>query len=108
MVLKRSLALLLLTLAVGLAIPAQAEIKTERVAGVDYNIGHTLAQNLTSLTGKQVTLHLVSGDTLAGKVKAVNDQMLHLEKLERKEFFDALILIRDISAIETRFLKPVR
>ncbi len=106
MELKHSLTALLLTLS--LVFPAQAAIKTERVAGVDYNVGHTLAQNLKSLSGKRVTVHLLSGDTLTGSVKAVNDQLLHLEKLERKDFFDALIRIRDVAAVEVRFLKPIR
>ncbi len=110
MELKQSLAASVLAVgfAMALALPAQAEMKTERLAGVDYNVGHTLAQNLQTLVGKRVTVHLLSGDTLTGTVKAVNGNLLHLEKLERKDFFDALLRIRDISAIETRFLKPVR
>lgn len=97
-----------LVLALGMSFPVQAASKTERVAGVDYNVGHTLEQNLEALSGKRVTIHLQSGDTLSGTVKAVSDQLLHLEKLERKDYFDALIRIRDISAIEARFLQPVR
>jgi len=105
---KQPLIASVLAMTFAMALPAQAEIKTQRLAGVDYSVGHTLAQNLQPLVGKRVTVHLLSGETLTGTVKAVNEDLLHLEKLERRDFFDALIRVRDISAIETRFLKPVR
>ena len=45
----------------------------------------------------------VSGKTLTGVVKEVGNHLIHLEKLSGKEYFDALIRIENISAIETRF-----
>jgi hypothetical protein len=69
---------------------------------VSYNVNASMADNLKSLTDKRVLVTLSSGKSLAGTVKAVGDHLLHLEKLEGKEFFDALILIQDIEAIETR------
>lgn len=36
-------------------------------------------------------------------VKDIGNQLVHLEKLEGKEFFDALIRTEEICAIETRF-----
>ena len=51
---------------------------------------------------------LDSGKTFVGIVKEVGNHLMWLEKLEGKEFFDALIRINSITAIDTRFrdLKP--
>jgi hypothetical protein len=50
-----------------------------------------------------VTVSIVSGKTLTGVVKKVGIHLVHLEKLEGKDYFDALIRIENISAIEARF-----
>jgi hypothetical protein len=52
-----------------------------------------------------VVVTLNSGKTFTGNVKDVGNHLLHLEKLEGKEYFDALIVIQDISAVDTRFRK---
>ena len=44
-----------------------------------------------------------SGKTFAGFIKVVGDHLVHLEKLDDKSYFDALLQIEDISAIETKF-----
>jgi len=46
---------------------------------------------------------IVSGKTLSGFVKEVGTHLIHLEKLEGKDYFDALIRIENISAIEAMF-----
>lgn len=86
-------------------LPAAAWAKTELVAveGVGYNVEASLADNLTALVGKKVYVTLDSGKTLTGFVKAVGNHLLHLEKLAGKDYFDALIRIEDIGAIDTRF-----
>ena len=38
-----------------------------------------------------------------GYVKTVGDQAVHLEKLAGRDFYDGLICIDDISAIEAKF-----
>jgi len=73
------------------------------VEGVGYNVNASMADNLKALIGKKVSITLDSGKTLTGTVKAVGGQLLHLEKLEGKEFFDALVRLEDISAVYTRF-----
>lgn len=88
--------------------PVLAEMKTEKVAGVDYAVEQSMKKNLQSLIGRKISVYLASGQILSGRVKATSTELLHLEKLEGKEFFDALIKIDDISAIDTRFLMPVR
>ena len=68
-----------------------------------YNLKISLKQNLLLLKGRYVRVNLVSGQTIAGYVKDVNKGFLHLEKISERNYYDALILVRDISAIEAQF-----
>lgn len=88
-----------------LMLPAEVAAKSKVVAieGVSYNVNSSLADNLKSLVGKKVYVTLGSGKTLAGFVKEVGDHLMHLEKLDGKDYFDALLRIDNISAIDTRF-----
>jgi len=61
-----------------------------------------LEDNLIALKGKSVTVTLFSGKQLTGIVKEVKNKLLHLERLSLKDFYDALIRIDHISAIEAR------
>ena len=70
---------------------------------ISYNVNSSLAENLKSFLGKKVDITLDSGKTFAGFVKEVGNQLVHLEKLDSKDYFDALIQIENISAIDTRF-----
>ena len=99
-----------LTLAVVLCVtvfmlPTEAEAKSKVVAieGMSYNVNSSLAKNLKSLVGKKVFVTLDSGKTFTGLVKEVGKHLVHLEKLAGKEYFDALIRIENICAIDTRF-----
>jgi hypothetical protein len=69
---------------------------------VQLNASIPLADNLTALKGKMVTVSLSSGQTMTGVVKDVQNNLLHLEKLAQKEFYDALIRVDLIVAIEAR------
>lgn len=71
--------------------------------GMSYNVDASMLENLKALTGKKVQVNLNSGASLTGTVKAVGAHLLHLEKLAGKDFFDALVRIEDISAIDARF-----
>jgi len=86
-------------------LPAEAEAKSKVVAikGISYNVNSSLADNLKSLIGKRVYVTLDSGKTFSGFVKEVGNHLMHLEKLDGKDYFDALIQIENISAIDTRF-----
>jgi small nuclear ribonucleoprotein (snRNP)-like protein len=86
-------------------LPREANAKTKVVAikGISYNVKSSLADNLKSLIGKKVYVTLDSGKTFTGFVKEVGNHLMHLEKLEGKDYFDALIRIENISAIDTRF-----
>ena len=72
---------------------------------VNYIINASMMDNLNNFTGKNVTLTLDGGKTLTGVVKSVGSHLIHLEKIELKEFFDSLIRIDSIQAIEVQFRK---
>jgi hypothetical protein len=88
-----------------LTLPAEADAQAKVVAteGMKYQVGASLQDNLKSLVGKKVHVSLASGKTFTGFVKEVGDHFMHLEKLEGQDFFDALIRIEDISAVDAKF-----
>jgi hypothetical protein len=73
------------------------------VPGAKFEVSFSMAENLKAYVGKDILIHLRSGKTFQGYVKAVGDQVVHLEKLSGRDFYDALIRIDDISAIEAKF-----
>jgi sRNA-binding regulator protein Hfq len=82
-------------------------VQTVQAAGetkeyVQFNAAIPLADNLMTLKGKTVTVYLSSGQTMTGIVKDVKDHLLHLEKLSQKDFYDAIIRLELISAVEAR------
>ncbi len=81
---------------------AQAKSVTA-TEGAKFDVQNPLGDNLKRFLGKDVYVHLRSGKTLQGYVKSVGDHFVHLEKLAGRDFFDALIRIEDISAIEAKF-----
>lgn len=88
-----------------LVLPMDLEAKTEVVAieGVSYNVNSSLTDNLKFLIGKKVSVTIDSGKTFTGFIKEVGNHLVHLEKLEGKEYFDALLRIENITAIDTIF-----
>jgi small nuclear ribonucleoprotein (snRNP)-like protein len=80
-----------------------ADSKVAAIEGMSYNVDSSLTDNLKSLTGKKVYVTLDSGKTLSGLVKNVGNHLVHLEKLDGKEYFDALIRIENISAMDAQF-----
>lgn len=73
------------------------------IEGIAYNVNASIADNLKALVGKTVFIHLDSGASFAGVIKTIGPQLVHLEKLDQKDFFDALIEIQHIVAIDTQF-----
>jgi hypothetical protein len=102
--------LVVLTITMGLGMPlffsalAQAQQKTATpLEWAKFDTGASLSDNIKTFAGKDVLVHLRSGKTVQGYVKSVGNGLLHLEKLAGRDFYDALIRIEDISAIETKF-----
>jgi hypothetical protein len=76
--------------------------ETESKEAVQFNVNTSLADNLAALKGKTVTVALSSGQTITGIVGDVKGNLLHLVKLSQRDFYDALLVIDHISAIETK------
>lgn len=66
------------------------------------NAAIPLADNLIAMKGKTVSIALSSGQTVTGVVKEVQSNLVHLEKLSQKEFYDALIRMDQIVSVEVR------
>jgi small nuclear ribonucleoprotein (snRNP)-like protein len=100
---RPDVALLLAIICLGIPTQLIAKPTVVPVEGVSYNIQASMADNLKSLIGKRVSIAIKSGKVMTGVVKEVGEHLLHLEKLQGKEYFDALIRLDSIQAIETRF-----
>jgi hypothetical protein len=92
----------LLLYAVAVFAPAGSACAAEAKGAVQLNAGITLTDNLVALTGKPVTVYLAGGQSMTGIVKEVKNGLLHLEKLSQKDFFDALVSVDKIAALDTR------
>ena len=103
---KTSTALLLTVLffsaVLAMAPTAQARSITP-VEGAKFDTAGSMNDNLKSLMDKDVVIHVRSGKTFQGRVKAIGDHLIHLEKLSGRDFFDALIRLEDVTAIEIKF-----
>src|SRR4051812_22809250 len=96
----RSRAFAALVLAVGMSIAVQAAAQgaatdTPMPAG-------EIPDVLRARTGKPVTLLLRSGKEYGGTVGEVRGQSVVVKSVAGKEFYDALVRIDDISAVEIR------
>lgn len=94
---------IMICLGILMMLPGRVWAGLVELPDMGYKINAPLVDNLQALTGKKINLTLNSGSTFTGIVKAVGKDLVHLEKLEGKDYFDALILIEDISAIDARF-----
>jgi len=83
-----------------------SSVDAKEVKGMAYNANASMADNLKTMVGKPVNITLQSGATFSGILKTVGTHLVHLEKLSGKEYYDALIRLEDISAIDARFREP--
>jgi small nuclear ribonucleoprotein (snRNP)-like protein len=103
-----TLVVMVFCMVTGLSTDAAAGAKTVEIEGVGYNVAHSMSENLSALKGKTVYVTLSSGTQIGGTVKDVNNSLLHLEKVVNKDFFDALIRVDSIVAVNMRFRKYER
>ncbi len=66
----------------------------------NFDFRETFEQALAA--SARVRLHLRSGQSLEGKVSALADHNVVIAALTGREFYDAVVRIGDISAIEVR------
>lgn len=62
----------------------------------------TVEKILIAQKGKKVIIRLGSGEDLSGTVKEVNGSLVQLSELTGKEFYDAVIPTKDITAVIIR------
>jgi hypothetical protein len=70
--------------------------------GLGFQPGDTVKSALERQVGQRVELHLKSGEKAAGKVEKVGEKAVHLSALTGQEYFEAMVLIEDVSAIVVR------
>ena len=64
--------------------------------------GDTIQKVLTAQTGKRVSVRVKSGEEMTGTVTTVTDELTHLRELAGKEYFDAIVVNKDIEAVIVR------
>ena len=65
----------------------------------ELNKGFGIKEILTSYEGKRVAIRLDGGEELEGIVTTVGDQLVHVSKLSKRDFYDAVIRIDKINAV---------
>ncbi len=100
-----SVGLVLVILFSAMFVTSSAKAVAQVVAqeGVKFEVSQSMRDNLKTFIGKNLYISLKSGKTYQGILKSVGDHLIHLEKVSERNFFDALIRIDDISAIEVQF-----
>jgi small nuclear ribonucleoprotein (snRNP)-like protein len=68
----------------------------------ELNQGYGIKEILTGYTGKRVAIRLDAGEELEGIVTSVGDHLVHISKLSKRDFFDAVIRIDKVDAIIIR------
>lgn len=85
-----------------LASDSRAQAPVAKPDGVKLDVAQSLQANLARRLGEKVELVLVSGTSLVGTVKAVGTAGVHLNALEGREFYDALVRTDQIGAVVVR------
>ncbi len=68
-------------------------------AKLDFSPGAGVKEILKDQVGKRVSVRLDAGEDLEGTVTKVGDQLVHISKLSRKDFYDAVVRIDRINAV---------
>lgn len=85
-----------------LAIVSALTVQSAIAAGLDYKPGDTTKSALERQSNQQVELHLKNGEKISGKVGHVSDKSVHLTALTGQEFYEAIVVLDDISAVVVR------
>lgn len=86
------------------ALPPVAAAQSSDKKYVQFQAAHSFANILKqAMTRKaRITLHLRSGKALGGRVSGVGANHVVLKGLTRRSFYDAMVRIDEIAAIEAR------
>ena len=69
---------------------------------LSFKAGDTLQKVLEGQKGKKVTVRLLAGEELTGRVKNVSKELVQLGELAGKEFYDAVVDMNKVSAVIVR------
>lgn len=75
------------------------EILLAQEVKFELNKGFGMKEILTGYQGKRVALRLDGGEEMEGTVTTVGDQLVHLSKLSKRDFYDAVVRIDKIDAV---------
>ncbi len=90
-----------IALMVGLMVISGPIASAEEVK-YDLKPAATMKALLADSIGKRVVLRLESSEEMEGTVAMVGDNLVHISKLSRRDFFDAFVSIDRISAVIIR------
>ncbi|MEW6273105.1 MAG: hypothetical protein AB1689_27830 [Thermodesulfobacteriota bacterium] len=83
-------------------LPGAASAFAQATAGTTAMPAGEIPDVLRARVGKPVTLLLRSGKEYGGTVGGVREQSVVLRNLTGKEFYDAVVRLDDVSAVEVR------
>jgi len=69
---------------------------------IELSKDYGIKEVLTGYTGKRVAIRLDAGEELEGIVTSVGDHLVHISKLSKRDFYDAVIRIDKIDAVIIR------
>ena len=69
---------------------------------LEFQPADTVRAIIERQTGQVVEFRLKSGEKLGGKVEKLGEKLVHLSQLTGAEFFDAVVVLDDISAVVVR------
>lgn len=85
----------------GLAMAGPGELLAQATE-VEFKPALTVRALLADVAGKRVILRMEAGEEIEGTVSAVGEQVVHISKLSRRDFFDAYVNIDRTSAVIVR------
>ena len=68
----------------------------------ELNKASAIKDILIEHVGKRISVKLDGGEELEGMITRVGDQLVHISKLSKRDFYDALVRIDRINAIIIR------
>jgi len=68
----------------------------------ELNKGYGIKEILTGYVGKRVAIRLDGGEEIEGIVSSVGDHLVHISKLSKRDFYDAVVQIDKINALIIR------
>lgn len=73
--------------------------------GLGYQPADSVKTALERQAGQQVELRLKSGEKIGGKVDKVGEKTVYITSITGQEFFEALVVLDDVSAVVVRAAK---